>query len=121
MAASGEWRTLFGVVQFDPTERDANGKDVLSVTIRTTGVKEQSLQVSCTLWPSHSHLFGSIEKGQAVVVEGKFSVNKGTDKEGNPKTYFNMSVARILVLGSLDPGEEVETTSSDSDDGDDAW
>jgi len=122
MAAAGVWRTLFGVVQFDPTERDVNGKTVLSVTIRTAGLKDQSVQVSCTLWPSHAHLFDSVEKGQAVVVEGKFSANKGTDKEGDPKTYLNLSVARFLSLGALDPGEEVETTDSDGDaPDDDAW
>ena len=122
MAAAGEWRTLFGVVQFDPVRRDVNGKEVLSVTIRTAGAKEESRSVSCTLWPSHEALFDGVSKGDAVVVEGKFSVGKGTDKDGNPKTYLNLSVARILVLGQTDPGEPVETTDSDGNEpDDDAW
>jgi len=116
--AESQYRTIFGVVQFDPQERQANGKDVLSVTIRAAGVKDQSRLVSCTLWPSHKALFGSIAKGDAVVVEGKYAVNNGTDGDGNPKQYHNLSVAGILKLGSLDTGEETERTNSGSGDGD---
>lgn len=118
------YRTLAGVVQFDPQERDVNGKTVLSVTIKATGVKEQAQLVSCTLWPSHKKYFGQIEKGTALIVEGTYDVKKGQDGEGNPKTYHNLSVNKVLVLGTLDPGEEVERTSSassDSGDDEDAW
>lgn len=122
MSAATEWRTLFGVVQFDPTPRNANGKDVLSISLRTAGVKEQSQMVSCTLWPSHAALFEKVQKGDAVVVEGKYSVNKGQDKEGNPRTYHNLSISRILLLGPLDGGSDVEVTSGGEDEpDDDAW
>lgn len=105
------YRTFFGVVQFDPREATAGGKDIRNITIRTTGVKEQSMRVSCTLWPSHEHV--EVAKGDAVVVEGSFDVNKG-EKDGAEVTYFNLSVAGILNLGPLDFGEGYETTTRSS-------
>lgn len=121
---AGEYRTIFGVVQFDTQEAEAAGKDILRFTIRSNGTKDQSQLVSCTLWPSHADYFKKLAKGTAVVVQGKYSVNKGTDKDGDPKTYHNLSVSDLLVLGEVDSGEEVETTRSaaSSDDGDeDSW
>jgi hypothetical protein len=102
-----DYRTLYGVVQFDPNEREVNGKKVLSVTIRSAGVKEQSQLVSCTFWPSHKAFF-DVEKGDALVVEGKYSTKPGTDK-----TYHNLSVTGIARLGKVDAGVQEETTDSD--------
>jgi hypothetical protein len=123
MSTEAKWRTLIGAVQFDPTPRDVNGKEVLAVTIRTTGGKDdQSKNVSCTLWPSHAHLFDTIEKGDVLAVEGKYQVNKGT-KDGEAVFYHNLSVTGILKLGALDKGQEVETTESDETEPDEdaAW
>ena len=116
-----EYRTITGFVQFDPTDRDVNGKDVRSVTVKQTGLKDQSQLVSITVWPDHAHV--EIEKGDFVAIDGKFSVNKGKDGEGNPKTYFNLSASTILVLGKGDKGTQTETTEGDEPeaDGEDAW
>lgn len=121
--AGSEYRTIFGTIQFDPNDRDVNGKAVKSFTVRSAGVKDQSQLVSCTLWPSHKADFDKVVKGAAVVIDGKYSVNNGKDGEGNPKVYHNLSVAKILFLGELDGGEEVETTSAAAaaEDGDESW
>lgn len=109
--AENQYRTLIGVVQFDPREGQAGGKDVRNITVRTGGVKEQSLRVGATLWPSHAHV--EVGKGDFVVLEGKFSRNEGTNGQGEKVTYNNLSVTNILNLGTLDAGQEVETVNTD--------
>lgn len=108
--AEGSFRTLAGVVQFEPREGTAGGKDVRNITIRTTGLKEQSMRVGATLWPSHAHV--EVDKGDFVVLEGKFSRNQVKNKDGEAVTYNNLSVSSILVVGTLDDGEEIETTNA---------
>lgn len=110
--AESQFRTIAGVVQFDPRDGTAGGKTVRNITVRAAGVKEQSLKIGATLWPSHGHV--AVEKGDFVVIEGKFSRNKGTNKDGEEVIYNNMSVTNILVLGQLDAGKEVETVNTDS-------
>ena len=116
--AESEYRTIHGVVQFDPREGQAGGKDVRNITVRTSGVKEQSMRVGATLWPSHAHI--EVGKGDSVVLEGKFSRNKGTNQQGDEVVYNNLSVTGILVQGTLDPGKEVETVNTDDSAADDA-
>jgi hypothetical protein len=105
-----QYRTFLGFVKFDPEEKDAGGKDVRSFVIRQAGVKEQALDVRATLWPSHDHV--ALEKGDAVLVEGKFTVNKAKNKDGDLVTYFNLSVSNIVNLGPGDRGEREETTNT---------
>lgn len=112
--AESQFRTLAGVVQFEPREGQAGGKEVRNIAIRTTGLKEQSMRVSATLWPSHEHV--DVQKGDFVVLEGKFSRNKGTNKDGEEVVYNNLSVSSILVLGTLDDGAEIETTNAGRND-----
>ena len=98
------YRTIAGVVQFDPREGSAGGKDVRNITIRTTGFKDNSLKVGATIWPSHAHV--DVQKGDFVILEGKFSRNTQEGKDGSPVTYNNLSVSGILNLGQLDTGED---------------
>jgi hypothetical protein len=117
-----QYRTFIGIVQFDPVDREAAGKPVRNVTIRQVGLKDQAQLVSITLWPNHEAI--KVEKGDIVIVDGKFAVNKGKDGEGNPKTYFNVSANAFAVLGKADYGVETESTSDDDagdDDDDTTW
>lgn len=114
--AEAQFRTVSGVVQFEPREGKAGDKEVRNITVRTTGLKEQSIKVGATLWPSHAHV--AVDKGDFVVLEGKFSQNKGTNQQGDPVTYNNMSVTGILNLGTLDSGDDVETANNKRSDAD---
>lgn len=107
------YRTILGIVQFDPKDAEAAGKPIRSITIRATGFKEQSVRVFATLWPSHAHV--KIEKGDVVIVEGKYTQGKG-EKDGAPVTYHNLSVNRIAVLAKVDEGKRVETVNDGADD-----
>lgn len=107
--AEAVFRTVSGVVQFDPREGKAGDKDVRNITVRTAGFKDNSMKVGATLWPSHEHV--AVEKGDFVVLEGKFSRNQGTNKDGEAVTYNNMSVTGILNLGALDTGSDEDRPS----------
>ena len=117
-----KYRSFQGFVKFEPNEGEAAGKDIRSFVIRNIGVKDQAVDVRCTLWPSHEHV--EVEQGDFVAVEGKFSINK-KEKDGETVVYHNLSVSRIINHGAGDPGVREETTnggSNDStDDDDDAY
>lgn len=101
-----QYRSFQGFVKFPPNENEVEvrGEDVTirSFVFRASGVKEQAIDVRATLWPSHEHV--EVEEGDFVAVEGSFDVNKGKDKEGEPVTYFNLSVTRIKNFGPGDAG-----------------
>jgi hypothetical protein len=97
------------MIQFDPREGNAGGKDVRNITIRTTGMKEQSIKVGATLWPSHAHI--PVAKGDLVWMEGKFSQTQG-ENNGAPVTYNNLSVSAIKNFGQADSGRREEDTAS---------
>lgn len=107
--AESNFRTFYGVVQFPPREGQAAGKDVRNITLRPSGVKEQALLVSATLWPSFAHV--EVEEGDAVIIEGKFQRNV-TEKDGEKKVYNNLSTTGILVLGKLDEGVRVDVENA---------
>jgi hypothetical protein len=107
---AGEYRDITGVVAFDPETADVNGKEVLRATIRSTGTREQSQLVGLTFWPSHKELFDKITKDTVVFVQGKYQVRPSGEKK-----YHNLSVAKVLIVGKLDGGEEVETTGDGGD------
>lgn len=104
------YRSFLGFVKFEPKEQEAAGKTVRAVVIRNIGVKEQALDVRCTLWPSHDEV--EVAEGDLIAVEGQFTVNKTKNKDGDPVTYFNLSVSRIRNLGEGFAGERVETTNT---------
>lgn len=110
------YRTFSGFVKFEPREGEAGGKNIRSIVIRQGGIKEQAIDVRATLWPSHDDV--DVEQGDFVVMEGKFTVNKG-EKDGEPVTYFNLSVSSILNLGQGNSGTRVDVAEAEGGDGDD--
>lgn len=110
MAAAGDvYRTFIGFVKFKPREGEAAGQDVRNIVIRSVGVKDQAIDVRVTLWPSHEDV--EVEEGDAVLVEGKFSVNTAS-KDGETTTYFNLSASSILNLGQGNKGVRSETANT---------
>lgn len=116
--ADKQYRTVFGIVQFEPREGEAGGKPVRNITVRQTGFGPTAVRVSATLWPSHGHV--QVEEGDVVVIEGAYTQNKSTGQDGEERTFHNLSVNRIAVLGKSDGGREAGTvntpSSSSSDD-----
>jgi hypothetical protein len=111
-----EYRAVLGFVQFEPRDGEAGGKAVRNITVRQNGFGPYAVRVSATLWPSHAHV--EVNEGDLVALEGKYTQNKGKDKNENPVTYHNISVTKIAVLGNGDSGERAETVNTPAaDDG----
>lgn len=107
------YRTVLGIVQFEPRDQEAAGKAVRNVTIRNIGFKEQAVRTYLTLWPSHAGV--AVKQGDVVIAEGAYSQGKG-EKDGKPVVYHNISVNRIAVLATVDEGTRVETVNDTTDD-----
>lgn len=104
-----------GRVQFEPTEKEANGKDIRSVALRQVGVHAaESVLVSLTVWDSHEHI--DIEEGDLLYAEGSYTENEVERDDGTTRVYHNLSVSHLLNLGAVDAGERVGTTDDDDDD-----
>lgn len=117
MAAEKEYRTIVGIVQFDPKEQSAGGKDVRNIVVRNSGFGPTAVRVSATLWPSHDRV--AVEKGDVVVLDGVYSKNESTGQDGVKRTFHNLSVNQIAVLGKADSGSRVEVENAEDDSGDD--
>ena len=112
--ANKQYRTVTGIVQFDPQDGEAAGKAVRNIVIREVGFKEQAVNVYVTVWPSHADL--AIERGDALMVEGTYSQGSGKAQDGSPRVYHNISATRIAKLGTAIEGTrpEVENTGDDA-------
>ena len=114
-----QFRTVMGIVQFPPREGKAGGKDVRNITISQNGFGPTAVKVSATLWPSHAHV--PVEENDVVIVEGKYSQNTTTNEEtGEKRTFHNLSVTRVAVLGRADSGKKVDTENTTSEPADDS-
>jgi len=111
-----EYMTIAGIVQFPPRERQAGGKQVRDVLIRAIG---DNKNYSITVWPENGNI--TINKGDFVVADGKYSSSIGQNKEGAQVTYHNLSSNTIFRIenttaGSVDskPVEAAATASGDN-------
>ena len=104
-----QYRAVLGRVQFEPRDNEAGGKPVRNIVVREVGFKEQSVRVSATLWPSHSHV--AVEEGDLVFLEGTYNANT-VDTDNGPRTYHNLSVNSILNLGKTDGGKRADVANA---------
>lgn len=106
-----QYVTAVGFVQFPPQEREANGKTVRDIVIKTPGGDGKNIRV--TVWPE---IQGAdvIEKGDFVAVDGGFSSSTYQAQDGTQKTSLQISAYSLAVLGkSLGRTDrEVESKSS---------
>lgn len=119
MADNKKYVTGIGFVQFDPQDREANGKDITDVVIKTQGGDGKFLRI--TIWPEllvEKSLGRKIEKGDLVAVDGAFSSSTYQDKEGKQRTSLQISAFILNVNGTpiARADREVEQEASSSDD-----
>jgi len=110
---------VLGAIQFDPDEAEANGKAVRNIVIQQNGFGPTAVRVNATVWPSHAHI--PLKKGDVVAIEGAYKSNRTTDQNGNERTFHNVSVTRLAVLGTVDAGVQdgQSSTASAADASDD--
>lgn len=104
--------TAVGFVQFDPQERDANGKQVLDLVIKTPGGDGRQLRI--TVWPELI-LSEPILKGDFLAVDGAFSSSTYQDKEGKQRTSLQISAYSLNVNGKRIERQDREIVTSDAD------
>ena len=88
--ADSQYATAIGFVQFDVTEREANGQTVRDATLRTPGTEGSLIRV--TLWPDFDE--ANVQKGDFIAVDGKIEV-----REVDGKTYINMNANKLHHKG----------------------
>lgn len=103
--ASNEYICVAGMVQFDPRERVAAGKNVRDVLVRVAngGNKE----ISVTVWDDFSHV--PIKRGDYLVADGSYSQNAGQNKAGEAVTYHNLSASMLVVIPGSEKGGSAPT------------
>lgn len=105
--AENTYVTISGFIQFDPNEREANGKNVIEVFVKTTGGEGKN--VRCTLWPEIKIPKGDApKKGDFVAVEGKYSTSTYQGEDGSSKTSYQISATSYAKLGEAYPREDRE-------------
>jgi hypothetical protein len=88
-----DYITVAGIIQFDPRERSAAGKDVRDVAVRAIG---NNKMVNITVWPENNDV--PLNKGDFIVADGKFTSSPGQNKAGEAVTYNNLSATVIYNL-----------------------
>ena len=88
-----EYITVAGIIQFDPRDRTAGGKDIRDVAVRSIG---NNKLVNITVWPENGDV--PLSKGDFIVADGKFSQSLGQNRNGEQQTYYNLSATTILNL-----------------------
>lgn len=114
MSEKAQYRTVVGMIQFDPESRDAAGKPARNIAVRQTGFGPTAPMVYITLWDED---FGSVEleRGDIVLVDGKYSANKSKD---GSKTYHNIAANKVAKLGTAATRTPAAVASDDTE-GDD--
>jgi hypothetical protein len=109
-----EYITVAGIVQFDPRTRQAAGKEVRDVAIRSIA---NNKMISITLWPEMKDQ--PANKGDFIVADGKYTQSMGQNKEGEQVTYHNLSASafhNLTGVGSSSSPVEKAAASADTDD-----
>ena len=107
-----EYITVAGIVQFDPRTRQANGKEVRDVAIRSLA---NNKMINITLWPEKANI--KVSKGDFIVADGKYTQSMGQNKNGEQVTYHNLSATVFHnVLAGAMPEQNAGTGAASSAD-----
>lgn len=91
-----QYKTVAGFVQFDPNERESNGKTLQDALIQNVS---QNIDVRVTIWPE---LGVKVKKGDFIAASGKYS-----ERDTNGRTYRNLSAKNIVVLAGTEAAKTV--------------
>lgn len=100
------YMTVSGVIEYDPEQRDANGKQVTQFTLRVSGQKD----LRVTVWPELKIPAGLLKKGLLAGVRGTYSPS---EKDG--KVYHNLSAQSVSVGADVFVKDAPATTQRPAD------
>lgn len=109
-SAKKPYVTAVGFVQFDPQQREANGKTVTDLVIKLPGGEQTMVRI--TVWPEIQ--VDHIEKGDFIAVDGQFSSNTYQASDGSTKTSLQISAFNLAVLGKAVARAEREVVGGSS-------
>lgn len=101
--------TAMGFVQFEPVEREANGKTVTELVIKTPGGDAKNIRV--TVWPETK--LGPVAVGDFIAVDGRFTSSTYQSADGSTKTSLQISAGYIAKLGEAAEREDREVVASE--------
>lgn len=105
-----QYVTALGFVQFDPNQREANGKQVTDIVIKTPGGDSSMIRI--TIWPEFK-LDEPVQRGDFVAVDGTFSTSSYQGADGSPKTSNQISPYSLNINGKrIERAEREVVTSS---------
>lgn len=79
-----KYLSVAGIVEFDPEQREANGKTITTFTILGPG----QVKIRVTVWPELKLPAGALKKGLLAGVRGKYTQNGD---------YHNLSATSIGI------------------------
>lgn len=110
MAEAAKYVTAEGFIQFDPITREANGKQVTDVTVKTPG--GDGVLVRISIWEELEVPF-ELEKGDWIAADGKFSINSWEDKEtGEKRSQPQISAYSLAALKGVTKAEREVVSKS---------
>jgi len=115
MADKATYVTANGFIQWDPQVREANGKNVMDFNVKTPG--GEAVLVRISVWEELLAKLDSkgitLEKGDWVAADGKFSINTWDDKEtGAKRSQPQVSAKTISVVKSITAGDREVVSSA---------
>lgn len=90
--SENEYKTVAGIIQFEPETREVNGKAVKQFTVRNIA---GNVNVRVTIWPELAA--PALEKGDGVMVDGKYTT---TSSQDGSREFHNISATTIVKLGT---------------------
>lgn len=103
-----QYVTAVGFVQFDPQDREANGKAVRDIVIKTPGGDGKNIRI--TVWPEIQGA-EAIEKGDFVAVDGGFTSSTYQAQDGSQKTSLQISAYSLAILAKSLPRADKEVVA----------
>lgn len=97
-----------GIIQFDPREREVNGKTVKDVVIRTAG--SQKL-VQITVWPEFK-LESEPKKGDFIAADGSFSTYTYQAQDGSQRENLQLNPIYLVHVPCVEKEDTRQVVQS---------
>lgn len=110
-----DYITIAGIVQFEPRHRTVKDKAIRDIAVRS--IADQRIY-NVTLWPEKENI--KVNKGDFVVVDGKYAASAGQNKDGEQVTWHNLSANTFHNLATMSTEDApVATKNAPASTGDD--
>lgn len=85
-----------------------SGKALLKFSLAVNTGKDAVDYYDVDAWDKTAEIWAELHKGDGVVVKGRMSLRKWTDKSGNQRTSPTITADRIMLIAKRTLGEVVQ-------------